>query len=527
MLLHAPAPAHTTTAGSLVRAATYCRVSTDRQAQEGVSLDVQRDACREFAQAQGWPLAQEYVDDESSYAPRASYQQMIRDALEGGFGKVVVYDFSRFGRDIAQSTPDIARLEKLGVQVVAVSSPHAGRLERNIYFTLADYYSYELSRKVKPSHIKRVQDGLWVSRPPVGYNLEPVGPVGRNGKAPKRLVPDPEMAPQVERLFRLFAAGGYSLNALAREADAMGLRSHTGHPLARSAIASLLRNPAYIGQVVYNRRSLSKFEKRGKRPPTEWVTAPGQHKPLVEREVFETVGELLARHRRAYGCFTGGRPLLTGVLFCGACGSKMLGRVKGRPRKGEGQARYYYTAYQCYRYQLYRDCANGGYYGGKTLEDWARGQLRRLPITEADRRAAMTEVHRIINGQAGDTDAQRKALEQERDAHLAELKALSWRLVRDEIPASVYAEMRKEKEAAVQDIERRIAELSRAESLDDQASEALAFLANVNWDDFDAQAWKEALAVLVERVVVEGRGSYRIEWRPGVAELLGDPNPSA
>ncbi len=120
------------------RAVSYCRVSTDRQAQEGVSLAVQRDACREYAQAQGWLLEQEYVDDESSYAPREHYQRMLHDAIDGRFDVVLVYDFSRFGRDIAQSPADIAKLEALGVNVVAVSSPHAGRLERNIQFVLSD-----------------------------------------------------------------------------------------------------------------------------------------------------------------------------------------------------------------------------------------------------------------------------------------------------------------------------------------------------------------------------------------------------
>jgi site-specific DNA recombinase len=506
----------------LLRAATYCRVSTDRQAEEGVSLEVQNAACQDYAKGQGWVLVEQYVDDESSYAPREAYQCMIQDALDGKFDVVVVYDFSRFGRDIAQSTPDIARLEKLGVNVVAVSSPHAGRLERNIYFTLADYYSYELGRKVKPSHIKRVQDGLWVSRPPVGYLLEPAGESNNGRKVPKRLVPDAEKAPKVARLFQVFATGTYSLNALVREADSMGLTSHAGRTLARSNIANLLRNPVYIGQVVYNRRSLSKFEKKGRRPESEWVVAQGQHKALIDSDTFRKCGEILDRHQRAYGALTGGKPLLTGVLYCGACGGKMVGRSRWRKsgKHHDGPGRYYYVVYRCYRHETFRDCPNSSYHGGKRLEQWVKDQLMRLPITEEDRKAARAEVKRLLNAQTGDVERQRKALEDQREAHLEDLKALSWRLVRDEIPASLYAEMRREKELAIAELDKKLEELAQAEHLDATAEETLTFLDGLDWTHFDAQAWKEALAVLVGRVVVEGRGRYRIEWRPGVTELL-------
>lgn len=502
------------------RAVSYCRVSTDRQAEEGVSLEVQRDACRDYAQAQGWVLVEEYVDDESSYAPRGNYQRMLQDALEGKFEVLVVYDFSRFGRDIAQSPADVARLEHLGVKVLAVSNPHAGRLERNIYFTLADYYSYELGRKVKPSHIRRVQDGLWVSRPPVGYVLEQVGQTRIGRRMPKRLAPDPENAPKVAGLFQLFATGAYSLNALVREADSMRLTSHTGRPLARSNIAAVLRNPVYIGQVVYNRRSLSKFEKKGPRPQGDWVIAQGQHPPLIDADTFRKCGETLARHQKAYGMLTGGRPLLTGVLYCGSCGSKMTGRPRWRKSAKLGQERYHFIVYRCYRHESYRDCPNGSYHGGKTLENWVKAQLMCLPITEADREAARAEVRRLTQGQMGGLELRRRALQDERDAHLAELKSLTWRLVRDQIPASVYAEMRQDKEAAIQAIDRRLEELAQAARLETRAEEALAFLEKVDWTDFDDQAWKEALAALVDRVVVEGRRQYRIEWRPGVADLL-------
>ncbi|MCZ6866022.1 MAG: recombinase family protein [Chloroflexi bacterium] len=499
-------------------AAVYCRVSTDRQAEEGVSLDVQRLACLDYAEAQGWAIQEVYIDDESSYAPRAEYTRMLTAAVAEEFNALLVYDFSRFGRDIAQSPADVARLELLGIKVISVTSPHAGRLERNIQFVMSDWYSYELGKQVKPSHILRVQQGLWVSRPPVGYNLEPAaeGKLGR--KTPKKLALDGEMAPKVVRLFQLCASGTYSVNALVREADIMGLKSHTGRNIARSNIAHIFRNPVYIGKVVYGRYAQSKFEKKGARPESEWVVAEGQHPPLIDEETFRKCGEILSRRQKAYGSLTGGMPLLTGVVYCDFCGSKMVG--KGRWRQRQGQGRSYYVIYRCYRAEHYRDCANKSYHGGRGLEQWAKEQLMQLPITPEDRAAAKREAERILRGQTGDVKAKQKLLQDQRDAHVEELKALSWRLVREEIPASIYAEMRQDKEVQLIALDSQLKQLVSQDKQDTQSEEVLNLLGSIDWADFDDQAWKETLALLVKRIIVVGRGQYRIEWQPGVEVFL-------
>ena len=302
----------------------------------------------------------------------------------------------------------------------------------------------------------------------------------------------------------------------------MGLKSHSGRNLVRSNIALMFRNPVYIGKVVYGRCSQSKFEKKGARPESEWVVAEGQHPPLIDEETFRKCGEILSRHRKAYGSLTGGMPLLTGVVYCDICGSKMMGKGRWRKRRGrnQDQGSSYYVTYRCYRAENYRDCANKSYQGGRSLERWAKEQLMRLPITAEDRSAAKREAERILRGQTGDVKAKEKVLQDQRDAHVEELKALSWRLVREEIPASIYAEMRQEKEAQLTALDLRLKELGALDRQETQSEEILNLLSSIDWSDFDDQAWKETFALLVKRIVVVGQGQYRIEWQPGVEVFL-------
>ena len=146
--------------------------------------------------------------------------------------------------------------------------------------------------------------------------------------------------------------------------------------------------------------------------------------------------------------------------------------------------------------------------------------MLRLPITPEDRFAGKREVQRILSEQTGDGKAKQKALQDQREAHVEELKALSWRLVREEIPASIYAEMRQEKEAQLTALDLQLKQLETLDKQDAQSKEILDLLSSIDWSDFDDQAWKETLALLVKRIVVVGRNQYHIEWQSGVEVFL-------
>ena len=60
----------------MYRVATYARVSTDMQAEEGKSIAAQQAEMREFAAARGWKIVAEFVD------PGYTGQEMERPGLQ-------------------------------------------------------------------------------------------------------------------------------------------------------------------------------------------------------------------------------------------------------------------------------------------------------------------------------------------------------------------------------------------------------------------------------------------------------------
>jgi len=70
-----------------MKVAIYCRVSSDEQKNEGVSLGAQEERCRAFAFAKDWQVVQVYVDAGASgkSLQRPAMQRLIADAGQAGF----------------------------------------------------------------------------------------------------------------------------------------------------------------------------------------------------------------------------------------------------------------------------------------------------------------------------------------------------------------------------------------------------------------------------------------------------------
>jgi len=85
-----------------MRAVVYARVSTEEQASEGYSIDAQVGRCREYCEAQGWQIVEEYLEPGASArsAERPVFKQMLRDAEAGLFDVLVVHKLDRFSRSL-------------------------------------------------------------------------------------------------------------------------------------------------------------------------------------------------------------------------------------------------------------------------------------------------------------------------------------------------------------------------------------------------------------------------------------------
>lgn len=186
----------------------YCRVSTDRQADEGVSLDVQERTIVQYCALRGWPAPALYVDaGESAYAENAAkrpaFRRLMADAEARALDMIVVVQLDRWARSLVLTIESLARLSEADCAFVSIaeSIDFGTPIGRMALAMLAAIYQYQSDAKSEES--SRVQaalwsDGRWQWRPPFGATIGPGG----------RLTLDPATAPLLERCLRLVAEIG-------------------------------------------------------------------------------------------------------------------------------------------------------------------------------------------------------------------------------------------------------------------------------------------------------------------------------
>lgn len=334
----------------IVQAVAYYRVSTARQAKEGISLADQQAAVRAYAGKNGYLLIEEYIDRGVSARDqnRPALQRLLNDAKThpSPFSAILVYAQSRFGRNAPETELTLRDLRRRGVELVSITQiiapDEGGDLMRQILAVVDEHASRETAKHVRSTMRANAGAGYWNgSTPPFGYTTYVCETLGKKEK--KKLAIDEIEAQLVRKIFHL-AQSGYErsgpmgVKAIASHLNDQGYRTRAGNSWHVGPLHALLTNPVYKGTYVYNQTDSRTREKRPAKEHVE-VACPA----IVESSVWNAVRALLrSRNPKIAPPRTVAGPiLLTGLLRCVDCGGAMTIRT-GK----SGQYRYYTCATQ-------------------------------------------------------------------------------------------------------------------------------------------------------------------------------------
>jgi len=157
-----------------MRAVTYARVSTGKQAESGISLDDQAERMTAAVERRGWKLAAEYVD-----AGRSGRTDKARPELEaalaalaaGEADALVVAKLDRLARSTIALSRIMAASQAESWSLVILdpeldTSTAAGRLTATVLMAVAEYESELISDRVKMTHKHRRASGKRAGRAP-------------------------------------------------------------------------------------------------------------------------------------------------------------------------------------------------------------------------------------------------------------------------------------------------------------------------------------------------------------------------
>jgi len=311
--------------------AIYIRVSTEDQAKEGYSLEVQREYLEAFAMREGYGIFKVYCDDGvSAYSTRRpALQALLADAKEKRFELVLVHKIDRFSRNLKDLLMLVDELSSYGVAFKSATEPFdtstsAGKLMFQQLGSFAEFERNRIAERVFPGMIKGVQQGNWQGArfAPFGYTYN---------KAKKLLEVEEREAGIVKLIYTMYLSGK-STHDIAAYLDKKGYKTRTGKQFYNKFICDILKNQIYTGKIVWNKKHYDKNQKTKKHykyirnDPSKILVAQGRHKPIIAEEDFAEVQKLLANKTRTW------RPrvknqeyLLTGLITCAKCSHRYTG----------------------------------------------------------------------------------------------------------------------------------------------------------------------------------------------------------
>lgn len=153
------------------RVVIYARFSSHSQTEQ--SIEGQLRECYEYAKRQGLLVVAEYIDRAltGTTDKRPEFLRMIDDSKKKTFDYVLVYQLDRFARNRYDSANYKAKLKKNGVRVLSakenITEDASGILIEGVLESMAEYYSAELSQKVKRGIRESYEKGYFIG----GYGL--------------------------------------------------------------------------------------------------------------------------------------------------------------------------------------------------------------------------------------------------------------------------------------------------------------------------------------------------------------------
>ncbi len=297
----------------------YARFSSHGQTEQ--SIEGQLRECYDYARRQDYVVVEEYIDRAISGTidKRPEFLRMIEDSKKKTFEYVLVYQLDRFARNRYDSANYKAKLKKNGIRVLSakenITDDASGILIEGLLESMAEYYSVELSQKVKRGVKESLIKGHFIGGHKIlGYDI-----------IDKKWVINDEEAEVVRYIFLKYN-GGMKTNAIMADLNSRGIKGKGGRIFKYNTIAQMIRNPKYIGKLCVN-----------------GVNYDNVIPPIISLSLFEQCNKLMDNSKHM------ARPVkskdnpyaLSGKLYCGQCGA-LVTAESGTSKSGR-----VYQYYKC------------------------------------------------------------------------------------------------------------------------------------------------------------------------------------
>jgi site-specific DNA recombinase len=500
--------------------AVYIRVSTARE--EMISPDLQLAAIEDFVKRQSetagrrWKIVsmERDLDQTGRDFARDGVNRLIAGVAAGTWCRIVVYNYSRFGRNLGKALFHIGDVESNGGQVVSATEPFdtftaIGKFSRAQMLALAQLQSDQISEGWKATHDHRLGNGL------------PGGGTGRWGydyhcPKPARPCPigcppgtcvtgftvHPVRGPVLARLYERFIAGE-GLTALADWLAESEYPTSRGQMWSTMTVARMLDSGFGAGLLNVHDRTCACAKTSSCRSR---VFLAGAQEAVISPETW--VKFQVERDRRKLTPYRSRNPrwALSGIAVCGLCGRNLVS-TRNKGKEGSRAERLV----RCSGQTRGGARCSGVYIVLAEVEEAALTVVSRWA---SHIEAAATEIN---SGRAAlpmeAATSQRARLHRSIEAERAKIGRWSEALGDGSLPLGEYRSLRTRAGTRISAAERQLLECGKEQA--DRPSPKAAGAMLATWPRLDPAVQRGVFAALIEKVVVYPIRLPKKQWVPG------------
>lgn len=297
----------------------YARKSSEPEEKQAMSIEAQIAELTEFARRENIKITETFTESKSAKTPgRTVFNQMI-ERIHASKEPIAILAWhpDRLARNSVDGGQiiylvDIEKICALRFPTFWFEPTPQGKFMLQVAFGQSKYYSDNLSENIKRGIRHKLRRGEYGRKAPLGYV---------NNPKTRNIDPDPVKSKIVQRLFKDFSEGRYSMNAAREQLSLWGVVCGSGRPYTAEMVYRVLTNQTYLGLI----------EHQGE-------YHEGNFQPLISKALFEAVQRRLKERSQPRKSKIAHDFPFMGVFRCSECGCGITAQFA----KGNGGIYRYY-----------------------------------------------------------------------------------------------------------------------------------------------------------------------------------------
>jgi DNA invertase Pin-like site-specific DNA recombinase len=324
----------------------YCRVSSKKQKDMGLSLDGQEDYIRSFCDG-NYDLVKVFKFQESaSKDERKHLWETFKYCLENGIKLIFISEVDRWARNRNMDMEARKYLKKHGLSVFLIDARQSipefnsedDELSHNLKVDVADHLAAKIRKKVLIGLEQKLKRNEYPGLPPIGYRAIPKT---RGGKPPQIIQTDD--APLMKKFLEIFSTGKFSVHQAVRLAQDIGLKPKTKDRFSKGQLGKLIKSCFYYGEFVWSHPWIDDGEQKIYENKTDGF------EPIISKKTWEKNQEILKSRRKNFQTEKLSFKF-NNLITCGKCGRKVYGarfdhQISWETKDGQKVKKYRYDPY--------------------------------------------------------------------------------------------------------------------------------------------------------------------------------------